>query len=458
MFCGPLVPFGAAAPQRGIATSLLLAPLFLQRVFIGGEGDSYADYPGFSLVLVGYACHFALIGLALIRLARRPALPAGVTLLLGVLLLISLVQILFAFTLLRDPYAGMFLPMGRGWLWLLAVASYALMFSAEEFIRVFTWMSRAACVLGLVCLLQYEVTGVAFGVHIARGYPRVQGFFSEPSALASILPGFLLLSVYRRRAFDALLALGAVLASASVIVYTTTALVLIIYFAMLLEMRRTSVLILASLIVLAILVPFAMDQGIADKVSLVAGSLLQRTGDPNEADIFAAIAGRTLIALSALGDVVALYSIDNMGGGLARFIGQLMALDEMRSAGVQYVGYGLNVYGTLSVERHGDVLDFGFTSYLLTSFGIPAGLLAVAWIVRCSSRALVRGGALGVVLVSGVVATLGNSAGGLHAYALPLLLMIGYVIPGFRRDVEFAAMPVSHALLVPPAAGLCEKR
>jgi hypothetical protein len=420
--------------KASLATFLLLAPLFLQRVFIGGEGDSYSDYPGFSLALVGYACHVALIALAAVRCAANRSIPYCVLIMIGVLAVVALLQMLYAFLFLRNPYAAMFLPLGRGWLALLAVTSCALLFTADDFVRVFSWMARLACLVSLVCLLQYELSGVAFGVHIARGYPRVQGFFSEPSALATVVPGFLVLSALRHRYWDVALAVAAIIVSASVIVFASTAIVVVIFALNRSGFRNASSAILGVFVVCAVAIPFAMNQGVADAISRLAEGLLQQPDGLKESGVFDEISTRALSALSALGDVVALYSLDNMGGGLARVVGQLMAFDMMQTAGVQNVGYGLNVFGTLSVEKYGDVLDFGYPAYLMTSYGIPLGMVLVGWLLVIAIRELKRGGEVGVVMVSGVVATLGNSAGGLHAYALPMLLMIVAAIGSTGRN------------------------
>lgn len=434
-YCGLSVGSGVNPAQyrrARLATWLLLAPIFLQRVFIGGEGDSYADYPGFSLQLVGYFCHFSLVAMAATGLSGRTRVNQGLLLGGAVLMALSILQVHLASQASGLPLAELLLPLMRGWLWLLAIIGYLFYFHDDDvFARTFFDFCRVTCVLLIACLIFYAVTNIAFGVHIARGYPRVHAFFSEPSALAVVLPAFLVYSVRQRKKLDIFLSSLGVALSGSVIVYLTLVLALLTYTLRSCGRKGVSNAVIIAYASLVVITPLALTAENSAAISTIAQNAVAAFSIETEDTMaFEVFVGRILIALTALGDVIANYSNDNAGGSLARLIGSIITLDELKSAGVQFLGFGLNVYGYISVAKYGDIFDFGFQPFLMSSFGVLGSTAAVALLVSRVIGMADNVSGSGIIMFSGLFATFANSAGGLHAYAIPLLgLLLAIFMP-----------------------------
>jgi multisubunit Na+/H+ antiporter MnhG subunit len=118
------------------------------------------------------------------------------------------------------------------------------------------------------------------------------------------------------------------------------------------------------------------------------------------------------------------YSTSNLGGGLARLIGMLITRDELVKDGLVFIGYGLNIYGYVSVKRYADIFDFGFFPFMLSSFGVIISVLGIIVVAIKAKSFLNDKSGMGFIFIPAFFATLTNSAGGLHAYALPMLMLI----------------------------------
>lgn len=409
-----------------LATWLFIAPIFLQRAFIGGEGDSYADYPGFSLQLVGYFCHFSLIILAAFRFSSRKSIDARIPFAIISLAILSIFQLGYSSEITGIETIELLLPLGRGWLWLIAILLFAGVFFEELlFCEVFFTACKIGCLISIVCLIFYLITGIAFGVHIARDYPRVQGFFSEPSALAVAFPALLIYSILNKERGISLLAFTGIAASGSVIVFLT---VLFSAPIILLKRKRYIKLTAAALGLYSIVVAFSailINSENAAAISQFSQKASESFGIENEESaIYEIFFGRIFSALSALSEIISTYSPDNIGGGLARLIGTVVTLDQLKSGNMELFGFGLNVYGYVTVLKYGDIFDFGFFPFMLSSFGIVIGILSIFILGRQVHREMNNSSGFGIILTVGFFATLTNSAGGLHAYSIPMLGLV----------------------------------
>lgn len=417
-----------------LATLLFLAPIFLQRVFIGGSGDSYADYPGFSLNLIGYISHFALLVLAVNSSNKKTEFNQRLVLVLICLAFLSILQLLLSSEVFGISAFELSLPLIRGWLWLMAICGYFVcFFEREMFVKLFFRACKISFIFGIFCFIFYLLTNIAFGVHIARGYPRVQGFFSEPSALAIVAPAFFYYSIYRKKFVDVIIAVITIVASGSVIVYITSVFVGMIFMIKSLGFTKISGVIILICVAIEAGLPLVLNPENSANISTAAMEILKNIGEINESgSLNNSILIRVLSAIALLSESLSRYSTSNFGGGLARLVGILITIQDLRAGGLEFIGYGFNIYGYVALKKYGDIFDFGFFSFLLSSFGIFFASLGTL-VLALKARSLISDtSGIGFILIPGLLATLTNSAGGLHAYSLPMLTLVWAILSGYR--------------------------
>ena len=316
------------------------------------------------------------------------------------------------------------LPLGRGFVWLFSTLVYVLLFFDRNVFRsIFLKMCRFSTWSLVIFSFSYFATGMAFGVHIARGYPRVHGFFSEPSALAGILTAFLLISIAYKNKFDMILSIVGIMVSASVIVYSVAAFGALLYFMRVKFKNRTFIFWIYLYAFGMAGLPLVLNQANAELISKATNLLNEYVLRyvPADGFLYRAFLGRIFDGLNLLGTIISTYSIDNLGGSLARLIGPIVTIDELRKFGLQYLGFGLNVYGYMCIHRFGDIFDFGLFPYMLSSFGIPLGLMGLWIIVSRVVGELKNGNLFGLIGLGVLLATTVNSAGGIHAYTILLI-------------------------------------
>jgi ABC-type amino acid transport system permease subunit len=406
------------------AAALFLAPLFLQRVFVGAEGDSYADYPGFSLSIIGYCSHVVFASIALLRFKDiRIKSYRGLLFFAGFGLL-SIFHIFFTSRISNFSPMELTLPLGRGWLWVLATTIYfSIYYDKHIFTEVFLKMCRVAAWISIASFTSYVLFKYPFGTHIASGYPRVHGFFSEPSALAGVFPAFGVLSMLRRRWVDVALAFAGILLSASVIAYTTSILICTCYLLSRAGHVRTLAAVMFGYVGLIVSTPLLINADNSFAISESSNEILAWLDGAFNTDglFFQVFLGRVFGSLSLLSAIVSNYSIDNLGSGLARLIGPIVTVDELRASGLQNIGFGLNVFGYMSVQAYDDIFDFGLFPFLLSSFGIPLSILAVFALTRSIKNEVWDPSGVGIIFLGSFFPMLVNSAGGIHSYSILLI-------------------------------------
>jgi hypothetical protein len=412
--------------ERNVAVVFLL-PAFFLRAFIGGEGGSYADYVGVSLAPLGYFCHFGLVIYALA--VGRLRLDSWQPLAFIVLAFLSAIQIghLEAAGVIRADEA--ILPLLRGLLWLTFIwCGHQLITGSQPLIDAYEWLCKITAVIVLSCLLAYLITGVPFGVHIANGMPRPHGFLSEPSGLTYVVPGLVALSTYRRNYPWLLVGLLTAALSLSVIAVAVTLIVLPFSYWLRAGWIRACSAVTIMLGGLAIVLPLVLmtatgKEFIVD-LSAAAEHQLDAINTDTENVFVTGLGVRVLGAVASLSDSLVDYSPSdaNSSGSLARLIGVLLVHEALAKADAQYLGFGLNVYGYVATRQDSEsALDFGLLSYLTSSFGMIVGPALFTLLILSVARYLHRHPLFALFLFVFVVATMYNSASGLHAYSVPML-------------------------------------
>lgn len=406
-----------------IAAVLLLSPAFWLRIFIGTDASSYADYPGVSLSFLGYLCHVALVGYALLSGRLMPTFGQAIALVLFLLLAAIQLGNLDARGIVGMPEAA--LPLLRGCLWLAAIWSFlALSSRPDALIDVFVAFAKFTSVAIVCCLVFYLMTGIAFGVYVAGEAPRAHAFLTEPSGVAYVVPVLAALMLYRGSL--GWLAVSAVAAVASLSVLTVSISVVVAGIGLLVRFRRTvsAVLVVAALTVAAALIPalISTDAG-RDAVAALAQLAEQRGATVERGGVVTdEIVLRVLGAFEELDRQLNRSDPDEYLGPLARLFGMIRVFDELHDAGARWIGYGLNVYGYVQTRESAEaLLDFGYPSFLFSSFGVLFGSGLLILTLLTTSYCLFAKPKLGLLLAGFVVATLANSAAGIHAYAIPMM-------------------------------------
>jgi hypothetical protein len=410
--------------NRGVnywATIALFIPLFVQRIFIGGVGGEYSDYAGFSTWWIGYTVHFGLI--ASILVARK--LNVKFSLLFGgfVFVLLSAIQIYYVSNIEIFRQFQIILPFFRSLIWLLAVLVYSqLYFNKYSFMNAFLELTTISAFIILGCYLSYFVTGIPFGIDIGRGVARPQGLFSEPSALAAVFPAYTVLNFYLRRYWIATLGLLTIILVASATVYISF-LVLILFYLIINNPRVTNTLMYSyvSLAVISTLfIQSAFIGWINDQAGVLETSLNRQFGP----SVFREVTiDRVISAANGLNNFINQNSIADLSssGSGARLAGSIALVRNMNSDGTYWTGYGIGVYGYISNILYQSILDFGLLPFLISSFGVFVGTIAIYWVANSVVRARPGDPYIYIILLGGLIGTLYNSAGGIHAYTIAVL-------------------------------------
>jgi hypothetical protein len=412
-------------------------PLFLQRAFIGGTGESYEQYAGLSFAFLGYLSHGLLL-LPIILSATRPVrglLPFAAAFLAFQLL--CLLQLALSSRYFNISVSQLALPLARGEMWLLAVASYAFYFyHSEAWVSAFVKWATFAAAGTIACLVLYLITGVAFGVNVAGDIPRAHGFVSEPSTLACILSGLVALAIYRGNLYLGMLAIVAALLSFSVITYVAVATLAVI--ALLARVGRVNIAACIVMLVCgsAIAIPAILTtrpevaESIAERATAAADRIAGNDEDHSlMAEVFT---NRVLGAATQLAYLSSSVSPDSLGGALARLAGVFAVAGDLQLSESRFCGFGLSIFGYVSTLRLGDVLDFGFYPYLLSSFGVIGGPLLLVLVALSIVTFLRAEPHIGLIYAGFFIATVFNSAGGIHAYSPLILCALLTMIGGFR--------------------------
>jgi hypothetical protein len=430
-------------PVRGEAywaTILILLPLVLQRLFIGGVTGGYEDYAGFSFAWIGYAVHLLFV----LQYLTQHSSGHRFRILTGLLLLVlaSGVQLYVSATAFRFSFLEISLPFFRAVLWLFATAVFVeRYFEAEAFKRAFRELLTVAAIFIVFCYLFNAVTQIPLGVNIEKGLPRAHGTFSEPSTLSSVYPGLAVFALATRRYGLAILCAIVIAVSVSVIAIGTTALAVVILLVH--RSRLASAFVIYAVVSVAVFMTLAASPGavsaISDTTKAISDFLNATIG---QSDLRAYTIDRLLTAINNLALYLnsgALIDIEQ-SGGLARFVGAMMMLQNMATDGTTWIGYGLSIYGYIANQLYDTTLDFGLYPYLLSSFGILAGTVLIYAIAVQTLRIARKDVELYLIFAASLIGTIYNSGGGIIAYSLPLM---AFFLPLIRKSSPSSRHPVS---------------
>lgn len=432
----------AARGESYWASILILLPLVFQRLFIGGTTGGYEEYAGFSFAWIGYVIHFLFIFQYLFL--RSPT--EGLRVLLGIIILtlVSCAQLYTSLTIFRFSLLEIALPFFRAIMWLFAVAIYAEQyFEPENFKRAFLELMTAAAIFILFCALFNAVTGIPLGVNIEKGLPRAHGTFSEPSTLSSVYPGLAVYGLATRRYAVAIVSAVVLAVSASVIATGTTIIALALFLTR--KWPSAASIVIFSVITFAVIMTLAVSP---TAVSFISGATGATTdfldATIGQSEFRAYTVDRLITAINDLAFYLnsgALIDIEE-SGGLARFVGAMMLLENMRIDGTTWLGYGLSIYGFVANQLYDTSLDFGLYPYLLSSFGIFVGTGLIYLIGHRVVRIAREDNDLFLIFSASLIGTIYNSGGGIMAYSLPVLAFLRHLA---RRPVRYPAAPPSEA-------------
>ncbi|PWA09911.1 hypothetical protein [Flavobacterium laiguense] len=397
-----------------IATVLFFLQFFFVRIFIGGLGGSYESYTQFNLSWICYLCELLII-LFFIHYVLRVRLVHDLKKLLNsflLLLLIEVFQILFILLLSDINNIGMLLLYYFRFILVLFtnVVFFLYFYERKTFINIFFKFSAVSIVFSLFFLSMHLLFGSNIQIHIADGFPRVQGFFSEPSGFSGTLAAFIGICILERRRVWFFLALICAINTQSVIVYITILFSLLFLFSSKISLRKISIIL--SLLIISIGI------GLKSFSSIEFSGTFLRISD----------------LIKNLGEIKEMDSSVLKNLDMDRVYGLMVTLEDIIKDNLMFSGYGVNGSSYIFVQRYEDVMDYGLLAFFISSFGVIFGVLLVFYIGKNLLRVYREDRIIGLIGVCFFIAVLGNSAEGILMYSVSL--SIAYyeaVFKGFSR-------------------------
>jgi hypothetical protein len=419
--------FARRLPNSGYWPAVfILLPLVLQRLFLGGLTGSYSTYEGVALAGVGYVVHLGFV-LAYavwgVTGRVRTSLLAAVA-----LVIITLPQVFVTANMFEVSIDSLMFPYLRALVWVFAVSVYATVyFESEAFVSAFINTMSVAGTFIVLCYLTYVTLGIPIGVNIEDINPRVHGTFSEPSTLACVFPAFIVVSYMQKRYWACILGLLVVYLAASAIV--TGALLFVLFAFVIQRFRFLSACLLYVSVGLAVLLTLSLDVEVVTLLEQWSSSITAVLDLTIGDSAFRAVTiDRILQTITMLADYSVASTILDLedSSGLARYLGTVTMVQNMRSDGTTWFGYGLSIYGNVATKLYGTALDFGLFPYLLGSFGVAIGTLLTFAMGRSVMAWHSQNRFLYFIFLGALAGTLYNSGGGILAYTLPLLAVLGH--------------------------------
>jgi hypothetical protein len=403
------------------AAIALFLPLYVQRVFIGGVGGEYSDYAGFSTWWIGYSVHLGFIVSALI--VRHKYKDISLVFAIAAFILLSLIQVIYVSDINVLHGINIILPLIRSIIWITAIYIYCrAFFDKAAFIKAFFDITKISAFIVLICYASYIVTNIPFGVDIGRGVARAQGLFSEPSALAAVFPAFTILCFQTKKYWFSALGFLVVVIVGSVTVYFTFFVIIIMFLysqkptiSKILIYTYVSIGVISTLFIQSNFIGYINDRAISFDASL---------NSQFGPSVFRELTvDRIISAINGLNNFVNQSNFSDLSGSgsSARLAGSIVLIQNMNSDGTYWTGYGVGVYGYVSNILYQSILDFGMLPFMISSFGAAAGVFAVYWLARSVMRIQTLDLNVYIVILGGLVGTLYNSAGGIHAYSISIL-------------------------------------
>lgn len=400
---------------------IFLLPTFFQRLFVGGEGQSYEEYSGVALTALGYICHLAITGKYL-----ASTVPLATTRWILVryipIVLVTLAHIpLLVYSETMGTNEGAFAGL-RQLLWIFACLAMVHLTNSEDLLKRIIQLTHVTFIVIVFSQLFYWFTNIPLQLILSAGSPRAQGFLTEPSATACLIAGYTALAAtqgnYRRVLYAICITtlVSSVIAFIGLSIGLLTA--LIQRSATTAPVRKTSLLLVFLTIPLLLIVVPSFSSEISffasELISGLEGSEFSNTA------FYSDIVLRILQALTVLdrGFDLVKTGLNISEGGLFRFTSFLLLIEGMQHTWHLFFGYGLGAHAQTMVASGESVLDFGFMPLVISSFGVVIGFFVFIWLISTltSSKESI---AIYAVAFSFVI--IFNSAGGIHMYSIALL-------------------------------------
>jgi hypothetical protein len=419
---GPTHPTPHTASKVNVFwTTIFLLPIFFQRLFVGGEADSYDEFRGIALIALGYICHISIVA----RFAIAPVRKSTMLFVLKCYTPLVIVSGFHAFVLVMSSEIGSSaatFAIFRQLLWLLSCLVMVRFTNPDLLLWRLIQLTHFTFVVIVLTYVFYLVTNIPLQLILRAGVPRAQGFLTEPSAVGCLLAGYAALAVYERNWRRLLYAVGISVCVNSVISFAGLAIGITsgaIQF-------RVSTQSIRRMCVVALLLIAPVGLAIAPlfshEISGAASDAMQSIeATPfGESAIYLNFGERVLGAASLLDDGIKVIKAgDNTTGGeLFRFTSILLLLEQMKQSWRLFGGYGLGAHAQLMEANHESLLDFGILPFALSSFGLIGGLAVFWWLIWTVSGSTER---IAVYAVPFVAIISLNSAGGIHMYSVALL-------------------------------------
>ncbi len=402
------------------ATILLLSPLVLQRLFIGGTSGGYDNYSGYSFAWAGYIVHIAFIFALFLR---KPINKNNNIYTIIIFFALSMAQAYYVSTIFTGNFFSIIIVLIRAIIWILALYSYSnLFFEKKSFKKAFYEIIFVSGLFIIFCGIIYNIFDIPLGVNIEKGLGRVHGAYSEPSTLASVFPAFTIIAVLQRKYIGVVIGLIAIYGAASVVVTASFFIMIIVY--LLVKYYRPTRVLIYGIILFAIAMTLSLNADVVnglDQWSTVVTKFLD--GTIGDSAFRTYTIDRVLVSIQDLATSVN-YSTNiklEDSGSLARLIGSVTMLKNMEVDGTTWFGYGLSVYGFVANALYGTALDFGFYPYLVSSFGILFGTILMLILTSRVLQWQNDDRIIYIIFAGGLVGTVYNSGGGLIAYSVVAL-------------------------------------
>jgi hypothetical protein len=289
----------------------------------------------------------------------------------------------------------------------LAFAYARLAYSERIFIEVF-W--RTGIVAVAIAYAAYALRGVTGGwlVHQQYGTPRLEGFLSEPSQWAFILPGLFLLSLERKKYLVTVMITGAVLLAKSPITMIATAISITLWLVLSNRHRRARKEILLLL-------------GFIWAGAFVWLKTIQVSGVTVGSSYF------DLVVVRLASGIVGVET-NGATGINDRYSSTKATFDQLSEHGWLYTGIGPGFESYL-FKATGGMLPNALPVYLLGCFGVLGVIVFVAVLVATLGR--MRGSAAFAIFMPFMVASSINSAAGWESYKFFIVAAVIFAGPAW---------------------------
>jgi hypothetical protein len=391
------------AKLASLATFFILASLFFVRIFIGVQGD-YKDGPSTFTGLQNIE-PFAIIILMLLK--KRYNLYSFRPILLLIVLLI-IIQGVHFFVYQLSPIAGSsfdyVIKFIKALGFIVTIFLYAQFFFDEAiFVKQFVAFTKFSIWVCIITLVAYYFFNSSFQLNINMGYPRIQAFLSEPSALAPILTSFFMISFYKKDWLYCSLSILCIVISRSPTNYLT----FLVSCAIIISIKtykNHKILVMFFFMILSFLI-----------IKLATTDFTEIAGTMFNSDVS---------SISALGRLISGVEDLKAGGDLntnQRLLGLLTVTDIMNTHNLYYIGYGLNSSSVLFIVLYDDAKDLALPISILFWYGLPGLFLGYFFIVKALISLRIRYDSFYFIFLAFVVASLINSAQGLIMYQFVFL-------------------------------------